>query len=105
MKGLPLQERNRFQKEERKIKILELKEIKENLWRKWRGGKKVSAKKYGKEKEIWEKDLKENTLKDLEEKLERLKETLDLWKKEERKRTERKKEGNKPECFSEKLGL
>ena len=92
MKGLPPQERNRFQKEERKIKILELKEIKENLWRKWRGGKKVSAKKYGKEKEIWEKDLKETTLEDLEEKLERSKETLNQWKKEERKNTERKKD-------------
>ena len=40
MKKLPDREREILEMEERKFKKLELQEIKQNLWRKWRGRKK-----------------------------------------------------------------
>ena len=90
LKMLPADEQRKFNQEENRRKRQELKEIKENLWRKWRGGKKVSEKKYGKEKEAWERNLKDTAIENVN--LDRLEKTLEAWKMEEENRIEKRKE-------------
>ena len=52
MKKLPSKEQEAIEIEERKMKRLELQEIKENLWRKWRGKKDTRDSKVENEDEI-----------------------------------------------------
>ena len=78
-KKLPEVERNRYIEEEEKRKRLELKEMKSNIWKKWRG----------KEKKQDEKAKKND--KEIELKLEKLEEIIEKIKTEERKRIEDKR--------------
>ena len=70
LKTLPEFEREKFLKEEEKCRLQDLKEVKENLWKKWRGKENSASK--GKENQAMT--------------LERLEKTVAFWERREKER-------------------
>ena len=92
LKRLPYNERELFLREEEKRKRAELKEVRENLWRKWRGageGKMMERK---------------SNIEEMNDQLRRLEDKTEEWKKQEerRKRTREKREKEMEDIREEK---
>ena len=82
LETLPLMERENFLAKEERERKLEMKSVKENLWKKWRNRRAETMPKSGEEKEFERSEL--------EKKLEKLDRIIERIKSEEREREERR---------------
>ena len=90
LETLPIREKEKFLAEEEKARRLELRAIKENIWKKWRNRREGTVHKSGEEKDF-EKSEMEKTLEKLERIIERIKsEEIERGERQERDR-ERKR--------------
>ena len=102
LETLPIREKEKFLAEEEKARRLELRAIKENIWKKWRNRREGTVHKSGEEKEF-EKSEMEKKLEKLERIIERIKsEEIERGERQERDRErkrvwrkEKEKEENK----------
>ena len=58
MSSLPREERERYIAEEEKEKRIEMKNIKENIWKKWRNRREENRQKSGEERDFEKADIK-----------------------------------------------